>query len=123
MSTITQSEQIQFCAGRIDLACLKEGYSFPDEWTFTDETGTDIDISASDFEMVIKDSTGATVATLTLGTVVPDGLELVGTNKLKMLIGSPVTDTAGTYTYELIKSDPGGGTYPWFEGKIGVKAA
>ena len=117
------SDSIDFCPGTINLLCLKEGFSYPDEWAFTDELGAVIDISADDFEFVITDALGIVVDTLTLGTIATTGLEFITPNKLKFLIGAPTTTTAGTYTYELIITEPGGGRYPWFAGRIVVKAA
>jgi len=116
------SNTIDFSPGVINFKGLKVGHSFPDEWAFTDDLGAAIDISSFDFDMIIADSTGAVVDTLTLGTVLTTGLEYVATNKLKMLIGAPTTNLAGVYTYQLIITEPGGGNYPWFIGSIPVAA-
>lgn len=99
------------------------GFAYPDELSFNEDTATGdpIDISADDFKLVIKDSTGTVIDTLTLGDVSTDGLEYVAPNKLKQLIGSPTTDTAGTYTADLIITEPDGGHYPLFTRKIIVK--
>lgn len=74
------------------------GYTYPKTAIFKDKLNVDIDITADDFSLEIKDSTGTTVDTLTLTS----GLEIADTNKLNILVGSPVTDTAGTYTGILV---------------------
>ena len=118
MATCTQTDTSDFCPGVINLACLYVGFSYPDTWEFYDEDGAELPITADDFEMTVLDSENVEVAVLGIGT----GLTVDDTNKLHLLVGDPITDVAGTYTYRLVRTeDATGARYPVVVGKIVVK--
>jgi len=79
---------------------MRTGFTYVKTAEFVNDIEEPIDISLDDFELVILDSTGATVATLTLGS----GLEIVGadTDKLNISVGPPTTGASGTYTGTLV---------------------
>ena len=74
------------------------GYIYRKTAVFVDGSEVAINITADGFSLPILNGVGALVDTLALGT----DLIVVGTNKLNILLGAPVTTTAGTYTGTLI---------------------
>lgn len=121
--TCSTTVTIDYSASVLNLTGMKEGFAFGDFLEFFDEDGAALDITGDIFEWEVFDSTLTLVATLVLtGGVLVGGLEIEGTNKLNFLFGSPVTDTAGTYTHRLILTDPvNGNDAPIAIGKIIVK--
>lgn len=111
---------ISFCAATVNINCLKEGYAPPPfDLVFKNRlTGAEVDITADDFVMFVKNAAGGTVDTLTIG----DGLTIVPNNRLRIQIESPVTDAAGVYSHTIVwkiqSVSPG---FPAFQGKIIVK--
>lgn len=103
---------------------MQVGASYADFFDFFEVVNgalQDEDITGDDFTLVVKDSTGATISTLTTGVLLTDGLEIEGTNRLNYLIGTGVTGTAGIYTYTLFLNDPSNGSnFPVTVGKIKV---
>lgn len=88
------SFNISFCPIEIGADCIWVGYAATIQVEFVDPA----DISGDDFTATVKDSTGATVDTLTIG----DGIAIDGTTILQITIESPVTDAAGKYTLTVI---------------------
>lgn len=120
MAAVCTPPEINLGPATFDIVGITVGYDQPDELTFEKKDGSPIDITAFDFELIIANPDGTNHATLTIGDIETDGLEIVPTNKLKYLI--PAFTTAGTYKFMLKIIEPGLGTgYPWFIGKIPVK--
>lgn len=109
-----------YSPGKLDLKGMRVGYIYPDEFKFTNDDGTDADISGDTFRMEIFNEAGTLIDTLTTGTLIPDGLEIVGTDKLKRLLGAPTTDAVGTYKYKLIITEAAGADYPLVVGSIPI---
>lgn len=100
--------------GTWNLTGLKVGYSYAAKHTFT---GDGVDISADTFQVVVKNSAGTTIATLGIGT----GLTIESDTVLGILIESPITDAAGTYSMTASRSEAlTGASYPYATGKIVV---
>jgi len=112
--------RIYFCPPTVDFECWCVGLSFPFQFTFKDRrTGSEIDITADTFSLIVTDSTGVTVETMTVGS----GLTIIADGILQGIFSSPTTDTAGRYTYELIWTITAtGGVLPAAAGRIVVKA-
>ena len=99
--------------GAWSITGLLVGFSYP----FTHEfKGAGVDITNDDFSIVVK--LGASVIkTLTVG----DGLTIEDETHLSILIGSPITAAAGTYSMTVIRTDDATGTtYPYAVGSIKV---
>ena len=108
-----------YCPGTINVNCIYEGFSYPDEWLFTDVNGDAIDITNDDFSLQIRDDSGTLIQTMGIGT----GLSINGPNGLQLLWGAPMTDAAGVYSFRLIWSESAtGASYPVVIGRIAVKA-
>lgn len=117
----SSNDTLSFCAGTLNLTCLKVGaYAYRAKLTFINRaSGEEIDITADDFVMYVLDSDGVLVDTLTIG----DGLTIEADNILYIVIESPITDAAGTYTHQIDWSPVSTGLpFPAFTGKIVVKA-
>ena len=74
------------------------GYIYRKTAVFVDGSELPINITADGFSAKIYNSLGVLVDTLLLGT----DLVVVGTNKLNILLGPPVTTLAGTYKGVLV---------------------
>jgi len=82
------------------------------------DTGDPINITADSFEMRIYNSLGVLVETLTT----PTEIVISDTNKLNLIIETPITDTVATYTYVLDWTRAlTGEVRPIVRGKISVK--
>ena len=115
----TTAINTKFCPVTWNLTCLNVGYTYSDEITFKDQAGAAIDISSDDFSMEVYDEAATLVHTNTIGS----GLEIIGTNKLRVTIGAPVTDNFGTYTHKIIWTRVSTGeNFPVMAGKIVVSA-
>ena len=89
-----------FKAGLWEWCDMLAGFGFIYRKTavFVDYSELPINITADTFSLQIRNSAGALITTLTLGS----GLVKVGTNKLNILFGPPATNTAGTYKGTLV---------------------
>ncbi len=93
------------------------GYSYGETLSFFKKDGTAMDVSSDTFQMVVKSSAGAIIATLTIGSGLEYGTE---TNQLGIIFSGAITATAGKKTYILTRSYPGV-NYPVIEGTITVE--
>ena len=122
MAVVCEPPEINLGPASFDIVGITVGYDQPDELTFEKKDGTPIDITANDFKLIIAKPDGTNQATLTIGDIETDGLEIVPPNKLKYLI--PAFTVAGAYKFTLKIIEPGlGDGYPWFIGKIPVRPA
>jgi hypothetical protein len=97
-----------------NLTGLKVGFTYSAVHTFS---GTGVDITADDFEIIVTTAAGAPVDTLVIGT----GLTIDSATALSIVIGSPITDAAGTYNLTAVRTEAGtGAEYPYAVGKIVV---
>lgn len=112
-------KNIDFSPDFLPMEGLRVGFVYAALIEFKDRvTGDLVDISLDTFEMEIKDSTGATVETLGMGT----GLSIYDDNNLLVTIGTDTTQTAGEYTYLLVWNiTDTGASVPAVEGKIYVE--
>lgn len=105
MSTLSCTSVIDtdLTAGTWNISGLRVGfeYAVPPLY-FKDQDGVEIDITGDDFEMLVYDSTGALVDTLTVG----GGITIIADNQLDIVIGAPTTDTVGRYTFDLVWTRP-----------------
>ncbi len=100
--------------GNWSVTGLKVGFSYPFTHIFS---GVGVDITNDDFSIVVKNSAGALIKTLT----VVDGLTIEDETHLSILIGAPITAAAGTYSMTVIRTDDATGTtYPYAVGSIKV---
>lgn len=107
-------------AGTWNLTGLRVGFTFAAQpLYFKNADGTETNITGDDFVMNIYDAADALVDTLTVG----GGIVIVANNRLDIVIGAPVTDTAGKYTHDLIWTRPlTSWDAPVLSGQIIVKA-
>ncbi len=85
------------------VSCLREGYTYTDSIEFLNSDGEafpSAGIMADDFSLIVKDSAGDIVTTLTVGS----GLSIDSASLLTIFWGTIITGTADTYTYDLIWS-------------------
>jgi len=111
------------CPATWNWECLIEGFTYRQTVNFRNSDGSTPapDVSADGFEMVVKDSAGAVVATLTIGDGIEYGAE---DNQITVKVGAPITDEAGAYTYLLSwQRVSTSEDIPVFVGKIQVKPA
>lgn len=110
---------VDFAAGIVNFANMKAGnYTYGKQLSFKTQKGVEIDITADDFEMVVYDTNGTPVDTLTIG----DGLTIVPDNKLIISFRPAVTANAGLYTYEIVWTRTALTlNFPAFVGKITIK--
>ena len=85
---------------------MRIGYSYAKSAVFTDGNEVAINIVADTFTMAIKNSLGATVQTLSIGS----GLTIISPNTLVITVGTPTTVTAGVYNGLLIWTRTGTGS-------------
>lgn len=118
-NSISVCKNIDFTPDNLIIDGLRVGFIYGVLVEFRDKsTKALIDISGDTFQMIIKNSSGATVSALTLGF----GLSFDDDNTLLILIGTDVTDDDGTYTYLMEWSiTETGANIPAFEGKIIVE--
>lgn len=94
---------------------MQEGYTYSDEISFEDKKKKKISIVDDTFAWEIRNGGGTLIHTATIGA----GLVIIPSNKLQWTLGTPVTDTAGTYTHKLIWTVPATGEeFPVLEGTI-----
>lgn len=97
MASASVCNELNFAPDFLPMTGLRVGFTYAFEIVFKDRVTKDpITITGDDFEMVIKDSAGGVVETLTTTPAV--GLT-INVDTLTGLISTDTTQTAGKYTY------------------------
>lgn len=120
MASASVCKTIDFAPDFLTMTGLREGFTYAFLIEFTDrDTGSPLVITGDDFEMIIKDSTGSVVETLT--TTPASGLTIDNTDLLG-LMSFAITEPAGNYTFLIIWTvTDTGAIVPAVEGKIIVE--
>jgi len=109
------------CPATWNWDCQIVGFTYRQTVSFRNSDGSTPapDVSGDGFTMVVKNAAGTTVATLTVGSGIAYG---ANDNEITVTVGSPITATAGIYTYLLSwQRASTGENLPVFVGKIEVQ--
>jgi len=120
MASVGICNEISFAPDFLPMTGLRVGFTYAFEITFKDRITKDpITITGDDFEMIIKDSAGLVVETLTTS---PAAGLTIDVDTLTGLIGTDTTQDAGKYTYLIIWTIAStSAIVPAVEGTITVK--